>query len=173
MHGKRNNERKADHHHVACGQLKISHVNPNVVTALLKYLERIYGKLRITCGKKHEYLGMEFDYSVPGKVRVSMEKYTLGVISEFPEKIDKVALTPAGEHLFQVQNEKERERLPKEQAQAFHQTVAQLLFLTARPRRDIRTAVAFLTTQVKDPDMDNWGNLFEYYGIYEEIRVYL
>ncbi len=38
-----------------------------------------------------------------------MKKYTLGVIKEFLEKIDKVALSPAGEHLFQVHEESDRE----------------------------------------------------------------
>jgi len=42
---------------------------------------------------------------------------------------------------------------------AFHHTVAQLLFASARARRDIQTAVAFLTTRVKRPDEDDWGKL--------------
>ena len=42
---------------------------------------------------------------------------------------------------------------------AFHHTVAQLLFMATRARRDIQTAVAFLTTRVKSPDKDDWGKL--------------
>jgi len=41
----------------------------------------------------------------------------------------------------------------------FHHTVAQLLFMATRARRDIQTAVAFLTTRVKNPDEDDWGKL--------------
>ena len=41
----------------------------------------------------------------------------------------------------------------------FRHTVAQLLFLSARARRDIQTAVAFLTTRMKQPDEDDWGKL--------------
>ncbi len=37
--------------------------------------------------------------------------------------------------------------------------MAQLLFVTMRCRRDIQTAVAFLTTRVKDPDEDDWVKL--------------
>ncbi len=37
--------------------------------------------------------------------------------------------------------------------------VAQLLFVTLQCRRDIQTAVAFLTTRVKDPDKDDWTKL--------------
>ena len=44
-------------------------------------------------------------------------------------------------------------------AQEFHHITAQLLFLSARARRDIQVAVAFLTTRVKKPDTDDWGKL--------------
>ena len=35
----------------------------------------------------------------------------------------------------------------------------QLLFAANRERRDIQTAVSFLTTQVKAPDEDDWGKV--------------
>ena len=41
----------------------------------------------------------------------------------------------------------------------FHRTVAQLLFLCTRARRDIQTAVFFLTTRVKQPNEDGWTKL--------------
>ena len=47
----------------------------------------------------------------------------------------------------------------EEQAIAFHHTIAQLLFASARARRDIQMAVAFLTMKVKKPDEDDWGKL--------------
>ena len=40
-----------------------------------------------------------------------------------------------------------------------HHTVALLLFNGMQVRRDIQTAVAFLTTPVKKPDNDNWGKV--------------
>jgi hypothetical protein len=58
---------------------------------------------------------------------------------------------------YQVQ--KEARELSKEQALAFHHTVVQLLFMATRARRDIQTAVAFLTIRVKNPDDNNWGKL--------------
>jgi hypothetical protein len=62
-------------------------------------------------------------------------------------------------HLFTVREESKAKFLPEAQAQAFHHTVAQLLFLCKRTRRDIQTAVSFLTTCVKGPDKDDWGKL--------------
>ena len=34
-----------------------------------------------------------------------------------------------------------------------------MIFLSSRARRDIQTAVSFLTTRVKKPDEDKWGKL--------------
>ncbi len=50
-------------------------------------------------------------------------------------------------------------KLSKEQALAFHHLLAQLLFMATRGRRDIQTAVAFLTSRAKSPDEDDWGKL--------------
>jgi hypothetical protein len=55
--------------------------------------------------------------------------------------------------------EKQGKFLSEEQARYFHHAVAQLLFISTRARRDIQTAVAFLTTRVKRPDEDDWGKL--------------
>ena len=44
-------------------------------------------------------------------------------------------------------------------ARQFHQTTDQLLFLCKRSRPNVKTLVSFLTTRVKDPDVDDWGEL--------------
>ena len=75
-----------------------------------------------------------------------MKNYIDGVIKDFPEVIVKTSLTPAADHLFDVHSEEERKELGKEKAIIFHHTMAQLLFLSTRSRRDIQTTVAFLTT---------------------------
>jgi hypothetical protein len=44
--------------------LKISHVNPAVVTDMITQFQGTFGKeapLTITCGKVHDYLGMVLD----------------------------------------------------------------------------------------------------------------
>jgi hypothetical protein len=65
--------------------------------------------------------------------------------------------TPAATHLFQVN--KDAEKLDIETAQLFHHSIAKLLFLCKRARPDIQTAVAFLCTPVKEPDIDNYKKL--------------
>ncbi len=75
------------------------------------------------------------------------------------EEVNGSASTPAGENLFQVCDQDQWVKLDEERAQCFHSTVAQLLFVTMRCWRDIQTAVAFLTTRVKEPDEDDWLKL--------------
>ena len=48
--------------------------------------------------------------------------------------------------------------IPEIQAQAYHHTTAQLLFLS-RVCQDIQTTVAFFTTHIKSPDENDWGKL--------------
>ena len=43
----------------------------------------------------------------------------------------------------------------------FHTFVAKSLFLSKRGRPDISTAIEFLTTRVKEPDVDDWKKLLQ------------
>ena len=88
-----------------------------------------------------------------------MEDYTKKILDEFAGFLGKPANSPAANHLFDIRPDDLRELLPKEQARLFHRYVVQLLFLSTRVRRDIKTAVAFLTTRVKAPDKDDRGKL--------------
>eukprot|EP00804_Cyclotella_cryptica_P021177 CCRYP_001489-RB/>CCRYP_001489-RB protein AED:0.45 eAED:0.38 QI:0/-1/0/1/-1/0/1/0/491 len=144
--------------------LKVSHKDAFELTKFILYLARIYGdKITVNRGKYHDYLGMDLDYSVPGKLRVSMIKYVDKILKDFPQAITKTSSTPAADHLFQIRDAeevaKQEKFLSEEQARHFHHTVAQLLFLLTQARRDIQTAVAFLMTRVKKPDEDDWGKL--------------
>ena len=144
--------------------LKVSHVEGMELTKFVLKLAKIYGdQITVKRGSYHDYLGMDLDYSLSGKVRVSMIKYVEKVFNDFPEVIKKSSSTPAADHLFNIRDPEETEKLGKwlseEQAQHFHHAVAQLLFLSVRARRDIQTAVSFLTTRVRKPDEDDWGKL--------------
>jgi histone deacetylase 1/2 len=137
--------------------LKLSHRRKAEIKKIEHWLRSIYGNVTVSYGDKHTYLGMDLDYSEKGKCRITMPGYTREVIDAFPEVINGSAATPAADHLFQTRED--GKKLPEEQATAFHRTTAQLLFLSGRARRDIQTAVAFLTTRVKNPDEDDWGKL--------------
>ena len=124
------------------------------LTKLSCYLANIYGpKLAMHLGNKHDYFGIDFELMKNGSLEVSMFKYLDSIIEELPELITGKAATPVTDHLFSVRDADEA-KYP-----AFHHTTAQLLFLSSQARRDIRTAVSFLTTRVKKPNEEDWGKL--------------
>jgi hypothetical protein len=53
----------------------------------------------------------------------------------------------------------ECEKLDSKKAQVFHHLVAKTLYTTERARPDTSTAIAFLTTRVREPDTDDWKKL--------------
>ncbi len=50
-------------------------------------------------------------------------------------------------------------KLSEEGATAFHNLVAKTLCVSKRARPDVSTAIAFLTTRVRAPDVDDWRKL--------------
>jgi hypothetical protein len=138
--------------------LVISHVNQYKILKFVKCIKDTYGdNLAKNVGMTHNYLGMTFDYAFKGKVRINMCKYLSKVIEDFPEEIMGVSATPAADHLFKVRED--GRKLSKEQADAFHHTVYQLLFTANKACQDIQMAVSFLTMQVQAPNEDDWGKL--------------
>jgi hypothetical protein len=130
------------------------------LSKFLCYLAKIYGpKLSTHTRKKGNYLGVDMEFDNECTLDVSIITYLQNDIAGFPEIITGKAATSAADHLFDIIYENEMRVLEEEQALAFHHTVAQLLFLATRARKDTQTAVAFLTTRVKNPDKDNWGKL--------------
>ena len=110
-------------------------------------------------GKVHDYLGMIFNFTAKGKVMVMMMEYIKTIIKAFPEEITGTKASPAADHLIMVRDPSLAKVLLEEQAMAFHRTTAQLLFLSARARQDIQSVMAFLTTQVRSPNKDDWGKV--------------
>ncbi|MCE2996668.1 MAG: hypothetical protein LW863_13795 [Flammeovirgaceae bacterium] len=140
--------------------LKISHVSAAVIEDILAKMSERFGKedpLTINRGTIHDYLGMTLDYSTAGKVKISMVDYIERMLGDLPEGMDGTATTPAANHLFDVNNA--ATKLDHDTSDFFHTNVAKLLFLCKRARPDIHTAVAFLTTRVTSPDVDDYAKL--------------
>jgi hypothetical protein len=53
-------------------------------------------------GKRHDYLGMDLNFTVKREVQVTMIPFLKGVITDFPEEITGIATLPAAAHLFDV-----------------------------------------------------------------------
>jgi hypothetical protein len=66
--------------------LKITCVNESEVNKVIEDIRAIYKDIKVNHGKVHSYLGMTFDYSVRGKVRISMDKYIQDIVTSYEVK---------------------------------------------------------------------------------------
>jgi hypothetical protein len=96
---------------------------------------------------------MTIDYSIPGKVQFTMNQCIEKMLEEAPSDMDGIAITPAADHLFTVNNKPTL--LSTKDGGMFHHLTAKLLHLSKRARPDIQTAVAFLITRVRASDEDD------------------
>jgi hypothetical protein len=146
---------------------KISHVESTAVDKMIEWLKVHYetvwedgtGKMKVSRGKIHKYLGMTLDYSIDGQVSITMIPYIEEILDAFeavePSSIGtKSRHSAAPEDLFKI--DESCEKLSPTLATSFHNLVAKTLFATKRARPDTCTAVAFLSTRVRGPDTDDW-----------------
>ncbi len=141
--------------------LMSSHVDPKVNDDFLKWLNDMHGKhgeVKATRGDHHDYLGMNFDFSEKGKVKLDMIKCVENMVDEFSVKFgpDDSVSSPAADDLFAKGKGSE---LDPARAQEFHTFVAKGLFACKRARPDIQPTIAALCTRVKSPNTDDWRKL--------------
>ena len=138
--------------------LKISHVNKQVVENILKKLTKKFGQDSplTSKGKVIEYLGIKIDYQNKGNVTFLMKDYIEKLLSEAPCDMEGNARTPAACESYKT-NDGAR-KLLEEKAQLFYHIVAKLLYLCRRTQQDIQTAVAFLCTRVESPNENDYKN---------------
>ena len=143
---------------------KISHVDPNVVTSVIEKIEAKFGKMTVTRGKVHDFLGMNITFTGQGTVEIRMEEYVKEAIADsgFTFSTDGTT-TPAQPGLFTLDSSSPR--LDTTQSDFFHCHVAKLLYLSKRGRTDIQLAIAFLSTRVScctEQDMKKLKRVFLY-----------
>ena len=133
-------------------------VNQGTIDELWGALKRKYGEGVVTHkGPVLNYLGMTFDYSIAGEVRITQAGYTADILHGSGLDLSKTAPTPATEHLFDTRDESEE--ASEERSDWFHRNVAKLLYLAKRTRPECLTAVAFLATRVTKCDLDDLTKL--------------
>ena len=141
--------------------IKMLHAQQEVLEGLLTSLNEEFSKeapLTVTQRKVHDYLGMTFDYTIPGKGRITMPDFVQGVLDECPEDLMKgPSSTPTANHLFNL--DPECNKLSNEKASRIHHLTAKLLYLSKRAQPDLQTAMSFLMTRVREPDEDDYKKL--------------
>jgi hypothetical protein len=147
---------------------KLSCVDTEVQDEFIETLREEYesifedgsGKMTVSRGKKHTYLGMQLDYETPGQVKVSMFGYIQEILDLFDEVAPKCTGTKtsaAPSDLFKV--DPECTKLGPGQKDHYHSLTAKTLFATKRARPDTGTSISYLTTRVREPDEDDWDKL--------------
>jgi len=88
---------------------KISHVDDTVVTDILEKLEAKFGKMTVTRGNYHVFLGMDITFNENnGTVTVLIKEYLKEAITDSGMDASKVAPTPAKKDLFTVDDGSEQ-----------------------------------------------------------------
>ncbi len=136
------------------------------------------GKMKISRGKIHKYLGMMLDFSTKGEVKISMVDYVKEVVLAWDKAVEVanngfMTVEPksakkgrkkmaAPEDLFKV--DQDANKLDTGMSTMFHNIVAKVLYLVKRAQPDASVSIAFLTTRVQAPDVDDWKKLAHLIG---------
>jgi hypothetical protein len=136
--------------------MKITCANKITLDAVLLSLCSRFKETKSHYGPCVPFLGMDFDYTIPGEVRITMAGMEADILAT--SGVNGVAVTPATEALFEVDTEKQPVEEQDEQ-DWFRSNVAKLLYLGKRARPEILTATTFLATRAAKADTDDMGKL--------------
>jgi hypothetical protein len=129
------------------------------------------GQMKVHGGKTHKYLGMSLDFSHSNQCKVTMIDYVDEIVVAYDKalkdlsdnfsavtKKKNVARTSAApDDLFII--DKDAEKLSEEGVTACHNLVDKTLYVSKRAGPDVSTTIAFLTTRVRAPDVNDWRKL--------------
>ena len=121
--------------------IKISHMNINVVKDIISKLEKKFGKMTVNFGPDYDFIGIKMRFLDDKTLEVDMRDYLRDAIEDFGEDNLKPAKTPAKLNLFEVD---ESSPLVNEEVRSkFHRIVMKLMYVSYRGRKDIQLATAF------------------------------
>ena len=137
---------------------KISHQDPNVVTDVIQRIEQHFGKMSVTRGDEHDFLGMRIVFDKEqGTAKITMMSYLYEAINESGMHIARGAATPATRSLFEL--DPNSAPLDRQTSDMFRSVVCKLLYVGIRARADILTTISFLTTRLTRPDTSDYRKL--------------
>ena len=140
--------------------LKISHVKEQVVRSIIQKIRDNFGQhseLSMHIGKRHDYLGMILHFTTPGILEIDMSDYIQVILQDTPANLRGTSMVPVAKHLFTTRPD--APKISPQEQEIFHHLTMQLMYLSQRGRPDIRTAIAFLSSRVSNPDQDDYMKL--------------
>ena len=134
-----------------------THDSAAVLQQVAQTVEKEVGKITVTTGNEHNFLGMNIKFNQNGTVTIDMQDYVKETLTDFPDKLRRTAASPARPDLFHVDNTSPV--LTQERSNVFHSIVMKLMWISQRCRLDIATAIAFLCTRVSKSTQQDWFKL--------------
>jgi hypothetical protein len=132
---------------------------------LYAYLESKFGKVTLHEGVKQNYLGMTFDFTVEGRVTITMLGYETDLIRDWfeipldPNVVlgrEKFASTPAINNIF---DKGDSARLNDQNSAIYHSYVMRVAYLAKRVKPELSVAVSYMSTQVTKPNENDMRKL--------------
>jgi hypothetical protein len=136
---------------------KMSHVDLKVNTEVIERIEERFGKMTVTRGKKHVFLGMEIEHLANGAASADMSEHLREGMQEFPEAINSSVASPARRDVCET-DEKSKLLDPVKSAM-FHSIVAKNLCVSHWRRLDAQLPIAFLCTRTSCSTEQDWKKL--------------
>ena len=135
-----------------------SHMDDEVLTDLIQQIEKHTGKMTVTRGKEHVFLGMNIMFNdEDGTATIGMKEHVQEALDDFPEVLKRKVSTPAKSDLFTV--DPKSPLLDETKNKLFHSLTMKLIYVCQRSRPDIMTTIAFLCTRVSKSTLQDWEKL--------------
>jgi hypothetical protein len=110
-------------------------MNPSVVTSIFEEIDAKFGKMKVTRGKDHVFLGMNVCLNSNKTVSISMDSYRQDAIDSSNLNITSSASSPAAKHLFIIHEQ--LLPLDKTVRDNVHIFVAKRLYVSLKARPDL------------------------------------
>ena len=140
----------------------VSCIDESALDNFAAFLRACYGENEISehRGAVLDFLGMTFDFTIVGKVKITMKRLVDEIIAGCGVVLERK--TPAAEHLFDI-NESAK-KLQEKDKEYFRSYTAKLLYVGKRVKPEMLTAISFLTTRANSPDTDDLAKLHRALG---------
>jgi hypothetical protein len=127
----------------------------NVLTSIATTLKKKYGAVKNVIGLGNNFLGIHWDFRVPGQAKLSMDGSIKDMIKRY--NVTTKASTPLTDNLFK--SNPLSPKLSKRKQEQFHSLVMTLYYLAKRVRPDIITTVAWCASRVLNPTEEDESKL--------------
>ena len=112
----------------------LTHLSVKVLNRIIARIELKFGKMDVTRGDTHTFLGIKLRFPGDGTVRINMREYITEAIEAFNQALIRSTTAPAMKGLFTLDDQ--LKPLSDEKMECFVSVVMKLLWVGKRGRPD-------------------------------------